>query len=137
MKRRSETVLFSVENTAWHMARTTCPAWHMEPHQQPYHTKNVKTSNGQWSPRFSQKWVSSAMPQGHFFFGSAKYCGLGLNHLATVQSLSRLQYLIAHIRSKIIISKLIRQQLDYTQLEIGCPSQVLGQDYKRYSKAIL
>jgi hypothetical protein len=34
-------------------------------------------------------------------------------------------------------SKLIRQQLDYTQLEIGCSAQVLGQDYTRYSQAIL
>jgi hypothetical protein len=68
-------------------------------------------------------------------FGSAKYCGLGLDHLATVQNISRLQYLIGHIRSKSITSKLICQQLYYTQLEIGCPSQVLGQDYKRYSQA--
>jgi hypothetical protein len=69
-------------------------------------------------------------------FGSAKYCGLGLHHLATTQNYSRLQYLIIHIRSKSITSKLIRQQLDYTQLEIGCPAQVLGQDYNRYSQAI-
>jgi hypothetical protein len=55
-------------------------------------------------------------------FGSAKYCGLGLNHLATTENYSHLQYLISHIRSKSITSKLIRQQLDYTQLEIGCPA---------------
>jgi hypothetical protein len=70
-------------------------------------------------------------------FGSAKYCGLGLDHLATIQNYSRLQYLIGHIRNKRITSKLIRQQLDYTQLEIGCSAQVLGQDYNRYSQAIL
>jgi hypothetical protein len=73
----------------------------------------------------------------NFFFGSAKYCGLGLNHLATIQNYSRLQYLIGHIRSKSITSKLIRHQLDYTHLEIGCSAQVLGQDYNRYSQAIL
>jgi hypothetical protein len=70
-------------------------------------------------------------------FGSAKYCGLGLDHLTTVQNYSRLQYLISHIRRKSITSKLIRQQLDYTQLEMSCPSQVLGQDYNIYSQAIL
>jgi hypothetical protein len=70
-------------------------------------------------------------------FGSAKYCGLGLNHLATIQNYSRLKYLIGHIRSKSITSKLFRQQLDYTQLEIGCSAQVLGQDYNRYSQAII
>jgi hypothetical protein len=52
-------------------------------------------------------------------FGSTKYCGLGLDHLATTQHYSRLQCLIGHIRSKSITRKLIRQQLDYTQLEIG------------------
>jgi hypothetical protein len=70
-------------------------------------------------------------------FLSANYCGLGLDHLATVRNLSRLQYLISHIRSKSITSKIIHQQLDYTQLQMGCPSQVLGQDYKQYSPAIL
>jgi hypothetical protein len=70
-------------------------------------------------------------------FGSAKYFGLGIEHLATAQNFSRLQYLIGHIRSKSITSKLIHQQLDYTQLEIGCPSQILGQDYKQYSQSIL
>jgi hypothetical protein len=44
-------------------------------------------------------------------FGTAKYGGLGLDHLATIQNYSRLQYLIAHIRSKSITSKLTRQQL--------------------------
>jgi hypothetical protein len=43
-------------------------------------------------------------------FGSAKYCSLGLDHLATTQNYSRLQYLIGHIRSKSITSKLISQQ---------------------------
>jgi hypothetical protein len=70
-------------------------------------------------------------------FGPAKYCGLGLDHLATIQNYSHLKYLIGHIRSKSITSKLIRQQLDYTQLEIGCSAQVLGQYYNRYSQAIL
>jgi hypothetical protein len=70
-------------------------------------------------------------------FGTAKYCDMGLDHLATIQNYSRLQYLIGHIRSKIITSKLIRHQLYYTQLEIGCSAQVLGQDYTRYSQAIL
>jgi hypothetical protein len=70
-------------------------------------------------------------------FRSAKYCGLGLDHLATIQNYSRLQYLIGHIRSKSFTIKLIRQQLDYTKLEIGCSAQVLGQDYNRYSQAIL
>jgi hypothetical protein len=70
-------------------------------------------------------------------FGTVKYGSLGLDHLATIQNYSRLQYLIGHIRSKSITSKLIHQQLDYTQLEIGCSAQVLGQYFTRYSQAIL
>jgi hypothetical protein len=49
-------------------------------------------------------------------FGSKKKCGLGLDHLATVQNFSRLQYISGCIRIKSITSKLIYQQLDYTQL---------------------
>jgi hypothetical protein len=45
-------------------------------------------------------------------FGTATYCGLGIDHLETIQNYSRLQYLIGHIRSKSITSKLIRQKLD-------------------------
>jgi hypothetical protein len=60
-----------------------------------------------------------------------------LYHLATIKNYSRLQYLIGQIRSKSITIKLIRQQVDYTQLEIDCSAQVLGQDYNRYSQAIL
>jgi hypothetical protein len=71
------------------------------------------------------------------FFWSAKYCVLGIDHLATVQNFSRLQYIIGHIRSKSIKSKLILHQLDYTQLKIGCSTEVLVQDYKRYRHAIL
>jgi hypothetical protein len=70
-------------------------------------------------------------------FGSAKYCGLGLDHLATVQNFSRLQYLIGHIRSKSITRKLMRQRLDYTQLEMGCSTQVISKDYNRYRQTIL
>jgi hypothetical protein len=69
--------------------------------------------------------------------GTAKYGGLGLDHLATLHNYSRLQYLIGHIRSKLITSKLLLHQLDYTQLEIGCSAQVLGQDFTRYIQAIL
>jgi hypothetical protein len=70
-------------------------------------------------------------------FSSAKYCGLGLDYLETTQNYSRLQYLIGHIRRKSITIKLISQQLDYTQLEISCLAQVLGQYYNQYSQAIL
>jgi hypothetical protein len=69
--------------------------------------------------------------------GTARYGGLGLDHLTTIKNYSCLQYLIGHIRSKSNTSNLIPQQLDYTQLEIGCSSQVLGQDITCYSHTIL
>jgi hypothetical protein len=66
-----------------------------------------------------------------------KFGGLGLDHMATIQNYPLLQYLIGHIRSKSITSKLIHQQLHYTQLDVGCSGQVLGQYFTRYSQAIL
>jgi hypothetical protein len=44
---------------------------------------------------------------------------------------------MGHIRSTIITSKHIYQQIDYTQLYIGCSTQVLSQDYNRYRHAII
>jgi hypothetical protein len=119
------------------MKHTICPAWRMAPHKPPYHKKECED--------IQCLVVSAILPKMGIFhntartvvFGSATYCGLGLYHLATVQKFSRLQYIIGHIRSKIITSKLIRQQLDYTQLDIGCPTQVLSQDYNRYIHIIL
>jgi hypothetical protein len=70
-------------------------------------------------------------------FRTAKYGGLGFDHLATIKNHSRLHYIISHISTKSITIKLIGQQLDYSQLEIGCSAQVLGQDFTRYSQAIL
>jgi hypothetical protein len=137
MLRQLEKSLCRVENVAWLTAHNICPALRMAPQQPPYHTKNVKTSSIPWFPISSQKMGIVRNAAITVVFGSAKYCGSGLDHLATVQNFSRLQYIIGHIRSKNITSKRIRQQIDYTQLEIGFSTQVLGQDYKRYRHAIL
>jgi hypothetical protein len=57
-------------------------------------------------------------------FRPSQYCGLGLDHIAAVQGHNRIQYLIGHIRSKSLTGKLIRNQLDYTQLEV-CPMHLV------------
>jgi hypothetical protein len=116
MLRQSEKALCSMVNVAWLTAHTICPDWHMAPQQPPYHTKNVKTSSVPWFTLSSEKMGIVRNAARTVVFGSAKYCDLGLDHLATVKKFSRLKYVIGQIRSKIITSKLIRQQLDYTQL---------------------
>jgi hypothetical protein len=70
-------------------------------------------------------------------FGPSQYCGLGLDHLAAVQGHTRIQYLIGHLRSKILTGNLIHNQLEYTQLEVGCETTPLALNYERCKPLIL
>jgi hypothetical protein len=70
-------------------------------------------------------------------FGTAKFGGLGLQHLAAYQGQNRLQYLMGHLRCNSTTGKLMRSMLDYTQLECGCLGNVLEEDYKRYSRVLM
>jgi hypothetical protein len=70
-------------------------------------------------------------------FGPSQYCGLGLDHFAAVQGHNRIQYLIGHLRSKSLTGKLIRYQLEYTQLEVNCVTNPLALKYERYKSLIL
>jgi hypothetical protein len=70
-------------------------------------------------------------------FGPSQYCGLGLDYLSAVQGRNRIQYLIGHLRSKSLTGKLIRNQLEYTQLEVGCETNPLALKYERYKPLIL
>jgi hypothetical protein len=58
-------------------------------------------------------------------FRPSQYCGLWLDNLAVVQGHSRIQDLIGHLRSKSLTGKLIRNQLEYTQLKVGCETNCL------------
>jgi hypothetical protein len=58
-------------------------------------------------------------------FGTARYGGLGLEHLAFYQEHIRLQYLIGHIHCNSTTGKLLRSMLDYTQLEYDCTVNIL------------
>jgi hypothetical protein len=70
-------------------------------------------------------------------FGTAQFCGLGMDHLAAYQGHNRLQYTMGHLRCNITTGRLMRSMLDYTQLECGCTGNVLEQDYGRYSRVIM
>jgi hypothetical protein len=72
-----------------------------------------------------------------FVFGTVQFGGLGLEHLAAHEGHSSLQYLMGHLRCNIIIGKLMRSMLDYTQLECGCTGNVLEQYYVRYSWVLM
>jgi hypothetical protein len=63
--------------------------------------------------------------------------GLGIDHFAAVQGYNRIQYLIGHLRSKSLTGKLIWNQLEYTQLEVGCVANPLALRYDRYKSLIM
>jgi hypothetical protein len=59
-------------------------------------------------------------------FSPLQYCGLGLGHLTAVKGYNLITYLIGHLESKSITRKLIRNQLEYTQVEMGCGANPLA-----------
>jgi hypothetical protein len=61
-------------------------------------------------------------------FGTAQFGGLGLDHLATLQGHSRLQYLLGHLRCGDHTGQLMRMLIEYTQLECGTMENILEQD---------
>jgi hypothetical protein len=50
-------------------------------------------------------------------FSTARYGGIGLDHLAVVQSHGQLQYLLGHLRCKATTGKLIRMMIEFTHME--------------------
>jgi hypothetical protein len=70
-------------------------------------------------------------------FGTRKYGGLGLYHLAAVQGFGHLQYLIGRLRTQDTTGDLYQMFLEYTQLECGTVTLILEANFDRYEHAIL
>jgi hypothetical protein len=70
-------------------------------------------------------------------FGTAQFGGIGLDHLATLQGHSRLQYLLGHLRCGDHTGQLVRILIEYTQLECDTMENILEQDYNRFSNCII
>jgi hypothetical protein len=70
-------------------------------------------------------------------FGTKKYGGLGLTHLAALQGNIRLHYLLGNLRCGDTTGKLMQMLLEYTQLEWGCRGNPLQHDYKNYEGLLL
>jgi hypothetical protein len=70
-------------------------------------------------------------------FRTAQFGGLGVDHLATRQGHSRLQYLLGHLRCGDHTGQLMRMLIEYTQLEYGTMENILEQDYERFSNFII
>jgi hypothetical protein len=70
-------------------------------------------------------------------FVTAQFGGLRLDHLATLQGRSRLQYLLGHLRCGDHTGQLKRILIEYTQLECGTMENILEQDYNRFSNCII
>jgi hypothetical protein len=67
-------------------------------------------------------------------FGTTKYGGLGLAHLAAVQGYGQLQYLIGHLRSDDTLRTLYWILMEFTQLECGMEQEILSFDFDKYEK---
>jgi hypothetical protein len=65
-------------------------------------------------------------------FGTIKYGGLGLDHLATVQVFGHLQYLIGSLRTQDTPVDVYQMLLQYTQLECETSTPVLEANFPRY-----
>jgi hypothetical protein len=70
-------------------------------------------------------------------FGTTTYGGIGIGHLAAVQSHGQLQYQFGHLRCQDTTAQLIRMMMEFTQMEYGCTGNVLEQSYKQYDGAII
>jgi hypothetical protein len=70
-------------------------------------------------------------------FGTARYGGIGLDHVAVVQSHGQIQYLLGHLRCKDTTGKLIRMMMEFIQMECCCTCNVFEQSYKQYAGAII
>jgi hypothetical protein len=70
-------------------------------------------------------------------FGTAQFGGLGLDHLATLQGHSRLQYRLGHLWCGDHTGQLMRMLIEYTQLECGTMENILEQVYDKFSKCII
>jgi hypothetical protein len=70
-------------------------------------------------------------------FGTRKYGGLGLDHLAAVQGFAQLQYLIGSLRTHETTGDLYQMLLEYTQLECGTDTPILEADFTMYKPKIL
>jgi hypothetical protein len=70
-------------------------------------------------------------------YGTPMYGGIGLDHLAAVQSHGQLQYLLGHLICRDTTGQLIRMMMEFTQMEYGCTGNVFEQSYKQYAGAII
>jgi hypothetical protein len=70
-------------------------------------------------------------------FGTSKYGGLGLDHLAAVQGFAQLQYLIGSLRTQDTTGNMYQMLLEYTQLECGTDTPILEVYFTTYEPTVL
>jgi hypothetical protein len=62
-------------------------------------------------------------------FGTRKYGGLGLDHLAAIQGFAQLQYLIGSLSNQDTTGDMYQMLLEYTQLECGTVTPILEAEF--------
>jgi hypothetical protein len=119
-----------------HTISSTCRAWGMACAQPRYHFRNVRTFSVQSSTQYSKNGYKQESGKS----GSLRYGTIWrtrLDHLATLQVHSILQYLLCHLLCGDHTGQLIRMIIEYTQLECGTMENILEQDYNKFSKYII
>jgi hypothetical protein len=74
--------------------------------------------------------ITSNAPQS-VVYGTPRYGGIGLDHLAAEQSHGQLQYLLGNLICRDTTGQLIRMMMEFTQMEYGCTGNVIEQSYKQ------
>jgi hypothetical protein len=70
-------------------------------------------------------------------FGTSKYVGVSMDHLADLQGFAKLQYLIGSLRTQDTMGDLYQMLLEYTHLECGTATPILEAEFTRYKPIIL
>jgi hypothetical protein len=70
-------------------------------------------------------------------FGTSKYGGSELDHLAAVQGFGWIQYLMGHLRCQDGTGKLMQILIEFTQLECGSLEPIFTLDCDEYMTTIL
>jgi hypothetical protein len=70
-------------------------------------------------------------------FGTSKYVGLGIDHLAAVQGFGQMQYMIGSLWTQNTTGNMYQMLLEYTQLECSTVTQILEANFDRYEHTTL
>jgi hypothetical protein len=125
------------ERVALHTSVTTCRAYHTTRPPQHCPSKSVMICKKHVVNAILRKMGITSNPPRAVVSVKARYGGIGLDHLTSVQSHGQLQHLLGHLQCQYTTGQLIHMTMKFTQMECSCMGNVLEQSYKQYVGAII